>query len=179
MKPYRVEYVQLVGWEASVVGLWLAENEDWLLLRQIPVDYAVDGYVLLVKEHIASRKPERYRKQTEQILKLKGIKSEVPLGFEFLEKVEMLRWVEQTYSLIEFADEEETTFLGWINKTDAVHLWVDFLTPRCTLDASNGDEKPFVLSEIQLVRFDTDYFNSLKLLWQHKQRRKLLKPSDN
>ena len=179
MKPYRVEYVQLASWEADIMGLWLAENEDWLLLRQIPVDYVVDGYLLLAKEHIVSRKPKRDRKQVEQILKLKGIKAELPLGFRFFKTVEMLRWVEQKYSLIEFADEEETTFLGWIHKVDATHIWIDFLTPKGTLDASNGEDKPFVISEIQFIRFDTDYFNSLKMFWQYKQRQKLPKPSDN
>ena len=45
--------------------------------------------------------------------------------------------------------------------------------------ASNSVEKPFVISETQFVRFDSDYAHSLKLLWQYNQRRKLLKPSDN
>ena len=81
--------------------------------------------------------------------------------------------------MVEFANEEESIFLGWLHKADAVHIWIDFLTPKGTVDASDGEEKPFVISEIQFVRFDTDYSNSLKLLWQHKQHRKLLKPSDN
>lgn len=53
--------MQLAGWETDQVGLWLAENEEWLLLRQIPVDYVVDGYLLLAKAHIISRKPAKYR----------------------------------------------------------------------------------------------------------------------
>jgi hypothetical protein len=179
MKPYRVEYVQLTGWETDQVGLWIAENEDWLLLRHIPVDYVVDGYVLLAKNHIASRKPGKGRKLVEQILKLKGVKAEIPPEFGFQNTVDTLRWVEHQYGLVEFANEEESIFLGWLRKADAVHIWIDFLTPKGTVDASDGEESPFVISEIQFVRFDTDYSNSLKLLWQHKQRRKLLKLSDN
>ncbi len=179
MKLYRVEYVQLVGWEADMVGLWVAENDEWLLLRHIPVDYIIDGYVLLVKAHIVSRKPDKNRKQVEQVLKLKGVKAEMPADFQFLDVVEMLRWVERRYGLVEFADEEETSFFGWLHETDAVHLWVNFLTPKGLLDESDGEESPFAISEIQLIRFDTDYFNSLKLLWQHKQRLNPRKPSDN
>jgi hypothetical protein len=174
-----VEYVQLAGWEIDQVGLWLAENEEWLLLRQIPVDYVVDGYLLLAKAHIISRKPAKYRVQTEQILKLKGIKAEAPVGFQLSDTIEMLRWIEQHYGLFEFADEEETIFLGWVSKADPVHFWIDFLTPRGTLDASDEEDKPFLISEVQFIRFDTDYANFLKLLWQHKQRLKLRKPSDN
>jgi hypothetical protein len=179
MKPYRVEYVQLAGWKADEVGLWVAENEDWLLLRRIPTDYVVDGYVLIVKEHIASRKPHRNRKQVEQVLELKGVQPVAPPGFAFLKLVDMMRWVEQHYGLVEFTDEEECTFFGWVNEADAVHLWVDTLSPNCTRRIRDNGNPPFVLSEIQCVRFDTDYFNSLKLLWQHKSRQKLLKPSDN
>ena len=179
MKPYRVEYVQLAGWEEDQVGLWLAENDDWLLLRHIPTDYRVDGYVLLVKEHIVSREPHRNRKQVEQVLKLKGVRPEMPPGFVFLDLVEMICWVAQHYGLVEFTDEEECSFFGWVNEADAVHLWVDTLSPNCTLRVRDNGKPPFVLSEIQLISFDNDYFNSLKLLWQHKSRPKLLKPSEN
>ncbi|MGI4872539.1 MAG: hypothetical protein ACRYFX_15350 [Janthinobacterium lividum] len=179
MKAYRVEYVQLAGWKAGKVGLWLAENEEWVLLREIPVDYVVDGYVLLAKEHILSRKPKRGRKQVEQVLQLKGIKAELPPKFTFLETVEMLRWVEQQYGLVEFTDQEDCAFFGWVNEADAVHFWIDSLTPKGTVDLCTTKDKPYVLSEIQTISFGADYFNSLKLIWQHKQRRKLLKPSDN
>ncbi|MBF9239119.1 hypothetical protein I2I05_17075 [Hymenobacter sp. BT683] len=179
MKPYHVEYVQLAGWEADEVGLWLAEDNDWLLLRSIPNDYMIDGYVLVVKEHIVSRKPHRDRKQVEQVLKLKGIQPEVPSNFSFLELVDMMRWVEHQYGLVEFTDKEDCTFFGWVNEADAVHLWMDTLSSNCTVAVRDNDNPPFVLSEIQLLRFDADYFNSLKLLWQHKSRQKLLKPSDN
>ena len=179
MKPYCVEYVQLAGWEVDEVGLWLAENDDWLLLKHIPNDYVVDGYVLIIKEHTVSRKPHRNRKQVEQVLKLKMIAADIPVGFQFLDLQDMMRWVEQQYGLIEFTDEEECTFFGWVNEADAVHLWVDTLSPNCTLQVRDNDKPPFVLSEIQLISFDNNYFNSLKLLWQHKSRPKLLKPSDN
>jgi hypothetical protein len=179
MKPYRVEYVQLAGWEADEVGLWLAENDEWLLLRHIPADYAVDGYALIVKEHIVSRKPHRNRKQVEQVLKLKSVGAEVPPGFAFFDLLNMMRWVEQQYGLVEFTDEEECTFFGWVNEADAVHLWMNTLSPNCTVRVRDNGNPPFVLLEIQLLRFDTDYFNSLKLLWQHKSRQKYQKPSDN
>jgi hypothetical protein len=178
MKPYRVEYVQLAGWETDQVGLWVAENEDWLLLRHIPVDYVVDGYVLIAKTHIVSRKPDKDAKQVAQVLKLKGVKAEMPLDFQFQGVVEMLRWVEQHYGLIEFGDEEESTFFGWLTKADAVHFWATMLWSNGTTQPAEETE-PFVISEIQRICFATDYFNSMKLLWQHKQRRKLLKTSDN
>lgn len=179
MKSYRVEDVQLKGWEADISGLWLAENDDWLLLRYIPVDYVTDGYVLLAKHHIATRIPKKGRKQTEQVLKLKGIKAEVPTGFEFMDTVELLRWMQQQYGLVHFMEEEQSAFLGWINEADPVHLWIDTLEPAGTVAAREADEAPFELSQIRLIVFDDDYSQSLKLLWQHKIKQALSKFSDN
>lgn len=179
MKPYRVEYVQLTGWETDEVGLWVAESPEWLLLRHIPADYVVDGYVLLRKAHIRGRRPGEHHEQVALVLQLKGVEAKAPAGFEFLPGVEMLRWVEQHYNLVEVADEEESSFFGWLNEADPVQFWLDFLTPEGELDARDPDDEPFLLADVQLIRFGTDYFNSLKLLWQHRQRQQLLKPSDN
>jgi len=179
MKPYRVEYVQLIGWENDLVGLWLAENDEWLLLRHVPIDYVVDGYLLIAKQHIATRDSKKKQKQVEQILKLKGIKAEVPPRFVFGDVVDMFRWVEQHFGIAEFADEEESVFLGWLDRADAVHFWINSLDPDGTVTPSDEDEQPFVLSELRYISFDTDYINSMKLLWQHKSRQVLLKPSDN
>lgn len=112
MKSYAVENVQLKGWEADIAGLWLDENDDWLLLHNIPADYQVDGYVLIAKHHIATRIPKKGRKQTEQVLKLKGIKAEVPSNFKFTNTAGLLHWTEQQYGLIHFMEEEQSTFLG-------------------------------------------------------------------
>lgn len=179
MKPYRVEYVQLAGWEVDVVGLWVAENDDWLLLRSIPADYVVDGYVLLAKQHIAGRKPKRSRERVEQVLKLKGVEADAPEGFAFYDVVGMLQWIEQRYGLVEFADEEDSMFLGWIRKVDTVHLWFDMLEADGTVSLNSTREQDVVIEEVQLIYFDTDYFNSIKLLWQHTAQSKFMKPSDN
>ena len=179
MRPYRVEYVQLAGWETDEVGLWVAESPEWLLLRHVPADYVVDGYVLLAKVHILDRRPGENQAQVELVLQLKGIEAKPPPGFEFRPGLAMLRWVEQHYNLVEVADEEESSFFGWVNAADPVHFWLDFLTPEAELDARDQEDEPFAMAAVQIIRFDTDYFNSLKLLWQHKQRQQLRKPSDN
>ncbi|MBX0291069.1 hypothetical protein K3G63_11495 [Hymenobacter sp. HSC-4F20] len=179
MRSYRIEDVQLKGWEAEIAGLWLAENDDWLLLRYIPVDYVTDGYVLIAKQHIASRIPKKGRTQTAQVLKLKGVKAEVPLSFEFTDTADLLRWTEQQYGLIHFMEEEQGVFLGWLNEADSVHFWIDTLEPEGTVAVREADEAPFELRQIRLIVFDDDYSQSLKLLWQHKSKQALVKFSDN
>jgi hypothetical protein len=179
MKSYRVELVQLVDWEKEIAGLLLAENEDWLLLHYNPCDYELDGYVLLAKSHIVSRKHTKASKQIEQVLKLKGVKAVVPAKFSFADTIALLRWAEQEYGLLEFMHEEASAFLGWLAAADAVHFWIDTLQPDGTRSVRQDDEPPFVIHEVQAIRFASDYAHSLKLLWQHKQRSNLRKPSDN
>ena len=182
MRNYKVEYIELNGWdETSVSGLWLAENDEWLLLHHIPVDYIIDGYVLIAKQHIRSRRAKKKHKEFELVLQLKGVKPEVPLGFSFSNTIGLLRWVESTYGLIHFMEvaEEESAFLGWLNEADVVHFWIDTLEPNGTVAAREQEEMPFVISEVCLISFADDYSESLKLLWQHKSRQKLLKPSNN
>lgn len=161
------------------MGLWVAEDDEWVLLRYIPCDYAVDGYVLLAKSHIVSRQPGRGKKKLELILKLKDIKATAPSSFSFSDAIEMLRWVEREYGVMQFMTEETAAYLGWVNEADAVHFWLDSLDPNGKVAVREDDEKPFLVSEIQLIMFGDDYAQSLKLLWQHKQRRNLPKPSDN
>ncbi|MGI4759057.1 MAG: hypothetical protein ACRYF0_00015 [Janthinobacterium lividum] len=167
------------GWEKEVTGLWLAESDDWLLLHYIPCDYELDGYILLAKAHIASRKTNKESRQVAQVLRLKGIQAVMPAKFYFTDTLELLQWTEKEYGLLEFMHEEESVFLGWLNESDTVHFWIDTLEANGTLDARQPAERPFVLHEIQVIRFASGYAHSLKLLWQHKQRLKLRKLSDN
>ena len=179
MRPYRVEYVQLNGWESTLNGLWLAENAEWLLLRYVPVDYVVDGYVLVAKAHIAARGSEKKHRQVAQVLKLKGVKAAVPLAFQFAGLLETFRWLEQRYGLLHFYEEEQCAILGWVNEADAVHFWLDSLEPTGLVAAREPDEPPFEIAAVQVVCFADDYSESLKLLWRHKQGSNLLKTSDN
>ncbi|RSK51332.1 hypothetical protein [Hymenobacter rigui] len=179
MRPYQVEYVQLHGWDAEIVGLWLAENEEWLLLHYIPVDYVVDGYVLISKAHIATRIPNKSQQQAELVLRLKGVKQDLPSDFRFADTLSLLRWTEQQYGLVHFVEEEDSTYLGWLNEADVVHFWIDTLEPNGTKDIREENEKPFAFHEIRLIVFGDDYSQSMKLLWQHHCNHELWETGNN
>jgi hypothetical protein len=170
MKPYRVEYVRLSSWEADKAGLWLAENDEWLLLRNTPNDYLVDGYLLLAKAHIVARGIDQKRRQIARVLKLKGVTTQIPEDFTFASIVEMLRWIEQRYKVFQIADEEETCFCGQFRDHDEAHYRINSLSPRAELDLDY--DMWFGFDELVTVEFDTDYLNSLVLLWQDKAKRK-------
>ena len=39
----KIEAFKIKGWSVKETGLVVAENEDWLLVKHIPIDYVVDG----------------------------------------------------------------------------------------------------------------------------------------
>ena len=53
----KVETYKIKGWREKETGLLIAENEEWVLVKHIPVDYMVDGYKLYQKKFI-----KNYRK---------------------------------------------------------------------------------------------------------------------
>jgi len=59
---YKVETYEVTYWEDSESGLLIAENEEWILVKHIPVDYVIDGYRLYKKEFVAKRERTKKRK---------------------------------------------------------------------------------------------------------------------
>lgn len=169
MNSFKVVAIQLVNWEEPLEGLWLAENEDWVLLRRVPVDYVVDGYVIIAKHHILAGEPLPRQKTTERVLRLKGIKPELPAGFVFSDVLGLLGWVEQRFGMVQFQDEEDSTFLGWLKTVKDRRFQIDSLTAEGKVDRDFGVW--FNVEAVQVICFDDDYFNSMKLLWQDTLRR--------
>jgi hypothetical protein len=178
MNTIRVECLQIAGWKEELTGIWLAENADWVLLRYIPVDYAVDGYVLVAKQHIVSREAQQDQKQLELVLQLKGITSDLPRDFAFVDSViEALRWVTQRYEVVQFQEEEDATYLGWVRAVEPGRFRMDSLTPSGTINHSYDEW--FEEEDIRVISFDNDYINSLKLLWKERVRQKWQLQNDN
>ena len=170
MKPYRVEYVLLTDFEEYVTGLWLSENDDWLLMRRLPNDYLVDGYILVAKAHIVKRGVDQKRRQIARVLRLKGITTQVPESFAFGSIVNMLQWIEQRYRIFGIKDEEDTFFCGQFRDNDETDYRINSVSPRAKLDLDH--DLWFAFTDLILIEFDTDYLNSLLLLWQDKAARK-------
>ena len=59
----KVETYRVTGWEDVERGLIVAENDEWLLVKHIPIDYIVDGYKLYRKAFIASRESGKAAKK--------------------------------------------------------------------------------------------------------------------
>ncbi len=158
-----VETYKIAGWKQKEKGLLIAENEDWVLVKHIPVDFALDGYRLYAKTFLTSRKTKKKDKLIERVLRLKKVTAALPLGFEFGTAVELLEWSEKKYGLFELRDDsEEELFYGKINHATGNYLTINMITAKGKIEEAY--DYHFPLSDIRAITFDSDYFNSIRLL---------------
>ncbi|MGX7668357.1 hypothetical protein [Flavobacterium pedocola] len=161
----KVERFEIQDWNDIQTGLWLAENDEWVLVKHIPVDYVIDGFRLYKKEFIISRRTDEDEKLIERVLKLKNESDAVPENFEFLSTENFLKWSENKFDLFEFQDEDETElFYGRINTIKNLDLIIDMVLSDGTLEPSY--EFVFDIDAIRVITFCSDYFNSIRLLYK-------------
>ncbi len=160
---YTVETYTIADWEEPENGLLIAENEEWILVKHIPVDFLVDGYRLYKKEFIEDREQSEETDSIAKVLALKDVAVKAPEGFEFRDTLGFLQWSQQQFGYFEFQDEDDTElFYGKIQMAVNDRLEIDMILSDGSLDTDNGYE--FMLSEIRLISFQTDYFISMGLL---------------
>lgn len=165
----KVETYKIQDWQEEETGLLIEENEDWIFIMSIPVDYVIDGYKLINKKFLDERTSGADERQIERVLKLRNVSAEKPHGFTFGNTLEMLQWVEKEYEIFEFQDEsEDEAFYGRIH-----HIEDDEILTIDYIDAEGQEEIAYAcdfdLAEIRTITFDTDYFNAIKLLWKDNQ----------
>ena len=166
----RVETYQMIDWEEPETGLLIDENEEWVLVKHIPVDYVIDGYKLYKKEYIQSRGRGESEQKIEKVLLLKKVDTKKPDGFEFSDTAGLLQWVERTYGLFEFQDEEESEVTyGRINTLEGGNLTIDMIDADGAVEeAAEFDNN---IHEIRIITFGTDYHISIGLLWKDRNKK--------
>ncbi|MBF9255132.1 hypothetical protein I2I11_17670 [Pontibacter sp. 172403-2] len=178
----KVETFHIAAWGEPETGLVIDENDEWVLVKYIPVDYQIDGYKIYKKIFIEERKHSSKEAAIdkeaaiEKVLQLKEVKAEYPEGFNFGSNinlfgstVHLLRWSEQKYGLFEFQDNNEAeVFYGKISEVTDSLLRIDMVKSDGSVEKKYDYE--FEVDEIRAIAFESDYFLSMKLLWQDKMK---------
>lgn len=162
-----VESYKIKGWKNQPCGLFVDENEDWILIRNIEVDYMLDGYLLINKNHLEKRTTKGEEKRIKKVLKLKNEKAVAPSGFKFKSALGMMLWSEKVNGLIEFNDKEEgQTFYSYLNRYSKKSFIIDLVDVDGNLDEDFPYE--FQFKKIRTIGFGSDYYNSIVLLLEDK-----------
>jgi hypothetical protein len=160
----NVESFEVEGWEELQTGVVLSENDQWLLVKHIPVDYVLDGYKLYNKNFIKRRIRDDKEVYIHRVFRLKRTIIDLPKDFEFFDTIGLLHWSQRKFGIFEFQDDEETAlFYGRIKSIINNILIIDFIDKKGQVDEDFDYE--FAIDEIRTISFDSDYFNAIRVLW--------------
>jgi hypothetical protein len=142
-----------------LVGHIIDYGDDWILMRNCPVDYVVDGYFVVRKKNIKEvvrGEEEKWREKVIGLKKLKGV-PKIPLT----DLNGILKALTKQYGVFSVhTKDDDVCWLGRLNRIEDKLIVIDDLTPK----AKWGGQFKFKESEIRVLEFDSDYVNSLKLL---------------
>lgn len=159
----KVETYKIKSWKEKETGLLIAENEDWILTKHIPIDYVVDGYKLYQKKFIKKRITTSQENQIARVVSLKNIETAIPADFKFENILNTLQWCENTFGLFEFQDKDQSaSYFGKINTIHDDMLTIDLIEDSGLIAPEYDYE--FSIENIRSITFDTDYFQSIRLL---------------
>lgn len=144
-----------------IFGFVIDYNDDWTLLKYNPVDYIVDGYIILRHKNIEGFQRNAREKFKEKVIMLK--KQHFPdfSGFPLTDLQTILSTLTKKYGVFQFdLKTENACYLGRLKSLTKGKLTIDYLNPKGLWTK----QMQFRPNDIRTIEFDTDYINSLKLV---------------
>jgi hypothetical protein len=142
-------------------GFLIDYSDDWILLRNNPVDFIIDGFVILRNKNIENIHREENHEFTEKVIRLKGLKTNAEDIIPIKDLNAIIQFLNRKYGVFQIAKKSaKSAYLGKLIELNNEALTIDFLDIR----GEFGGELSFNPEKIRVIEFDTDYINSLKLL---------------
>ena len=142
-------------------GILIDYSEDWILLRNNPADFVLDGFVIIRNKKIKSIFREPEYEFVEKVIRLKKIKINAEEIVPLKDLFSILTFLTSRYSLFQIATKsDKAVYIGRLKEFNDEELRIDFLSTYGKWDG----EMDFKPNKIRIIEFDTDYLNSLKLV---------------
>ncbi|RVT77611.1 hypothetical protein EOD40_07360 [Flavobacterium sufflavum] len=149
-------------------GFLIDYSDDWILLRNNPVDFIIDGFVILKNKNIERMYRDSNHEFTEKVIRLKGLKTNAKEIIPIKDLTSIVNFLDKKYGIFQIAKKSATSaYLGKLIKLNDEELIIDFLDTK----GQFGGELSFNPEKIRVIEFDTDYINSLKLVAQENQNK--------
>lgn len=146
-------------------GVFLNFDSKWSLLKFIPVDYVLDGFVLINNNYISAINVSEDDSFTNEVVKLKtndfgtysslNLKSDLMLFNDIRNEINLIK--------IELKDHYKS-YVGKITEVKEKNMKVYLLDARCNW----LKEEIFLYKEIRAIYFKDDYLDSLQLYLNSK-----------
>jgi hypothetical protein len=144
-----------------VYGFVIDYNEDWTLMKYNPVDYVMDGYIILRHKNIKGFQKNEEEKFKEKVIKLKKQSLKRNENIPITDLQTILSYLTKKFGVFQLSTKSESAcYLGRLKSFDQKQFVIDCLD---TKGKWKGQMK-FRSNDIRTIEFQTDYINSLKLL---------------
>lgn len=142
-------------------GILIDYSKEWILLRNNPADFVLDGFVVVRNKKIKSIFREPEYEFVEKVIRLKNIKINAEESIPLVDLFSILTFLTDRYSLFQIATKsDKAVYIGKLKDYTDEKLTIDFLSTFGNWDG----EMDFKPNKVRIIEFDTDYLNSLKLV---------------
>jgi len=149
-------------------GFFIDWTEDWILLKNNPVDFIIDGYTILKNKNVKSIIQDKDHEFTERVIKLKGLKTSAEEIIPLKDLSSIINFLAEKYEIFQIAKKsDKAVYLGKLIELNEEELLIDFMGTEGEFDG----EMSFKLDKIRVIEFDTDYINSLKLIVDQEKKK--------
>lgn len=149
-------------------GFLIDWTEDWILLKNNPVDFIIDGYTILKNKNVKAIIQDKDHEFTERVIKLKGLKTSAEEIIPLQDLSSIINFLANKYEIFQIATKsDKAVYLGKLIELDEEELVIDFLGTEGQFEG----EMSFKPNKIRVIEFDTDYINSLKLIVNEERKK--------
>jgi hypothetical protein len=156
----KVANIKIKGFK-PLQGLLLASGAEWLKITHIPVDFVVDGTVVIRKKYITDIDYTPTNLFVERVLRLKEINLSNDLSVNLdAENSLFTSLMDQTRLIQIYLHEDRVSYVGKIVKVNDKTFRMRLLSTT----AEWLEEYSFNYDSVRLVHITNDYIDSLSLL---------------
>ncbi len=142
-------------------GFLIDYSEEWILLRKNPVDFILDGFILLKHKKIKNIHRDEEHEFTEKVIRLKGEKTTTDKIIPIQDLASIVAFLDENYGVFQIAKKPTlSAYLGKLIALSKDELILDFLDTQ----GEFGGELSFKPEKIRTIEFDTDYIKAIQLV---------------
>jgi hypothetical protein len=161
-KKNKVVTVRFKRTKEKILGIFINSGDDWILIKHIPVDFQVDGYVIIKKQNIREIIADEKEKFKENVLKAN--KKLINSNDDFLKKTDLSN--DKVFEFFSFKTElvqienssNDIAYIGQITE----NLKNSIVLKTMGTKGIWLEKKKIAKSRVWCIFFKNDYVVSLK-----------------